>query len=213
MSEERRRIMAVLGAELVVTPGALGMKAAIEKARELIASTHNSFMPCQFENPANPRIHREATGEEIWQDTDGEIDIVVAGVGTGGTISGIAAAIKPRRPGFQAIAVEPVDSPVLSGGSPGPHKIQGIGAGFIPDTYDGGLIDEIVQVASDDAGQMARRLAKEEGIFAGISAGANAHAAVEVAKRPENKAKRIVTIMCDTGERYLSTWPFEKVKA
>jgi len=213
MSAERRRIMAVLGAELVVTPGALGMKAAVEKARELIASTPNSFMPCQFENPANPRIHREATGEEIWQDTDGQIDAVVAGVGTGGTLSGIAAAIKPRKPSFRAIAVEPVDSPVLSGGSPGPHKIQGIGAGFIPDIYDGGLVDEIVQVANDDAGQMARRLAKEEGIFAGISAGANAHAAVEVAKRPEYQGKRIVTIMCDTGERYLSTWLFEKVRA
>jgi len=210
MSAERRLIMAVLGAELVLTPGSSGMKGAIEKAEELAASTPGSFVPQQFKNPANPNIHRETTAEEIWRDTDGQIDIIVAGVGTGGTISGVAAAIKPRRPGFQAIAVEPTDSPVLSGGKPGPHRIQGIGAGFIPDTCDTTLIDEVLQVRHDDAGRMARRLAKEEGLFVGISAGANAHAAVEVANRPENTGKRIVTIMCDTGERYLSTWLFHQ---
>jgi len=213
MSVERRRIMAVMGAELVLTPGASGMKGAIKKAEEMLASTPGSFMPSQFKNPANPKIHRQTTAEEIWRDTGGEIDAVVAGVGTGGTISGIAAAIKPRMPGFRAIAVEPADSPVLSGGQPGPHKIQGIGAGFVPDTCDMSLIDEVIQVSHDNAGKMARRLAKEEGVLAGISSGANAHAAVEVAKRPENKGKRIVTIICDTGERYLSTWLFDEIDA
>jgi len=209
MSVERRRIMAVLGAELVLTEGAKGMKGAIEKADELVRSIPNSFMPQQFKNPANPEIHRRTTAEEIWRDTDGQIDMIVAGVGTGGTLTGVAQAIKPRRPGFKAIAVEPADSPVLSGGKPGPHKIQGIGAGFVPDTCDTSLVDEVIRVAHEQAGDMARRLAREEGVFAGISSGANAWAAVEVARRSENAGKRIVTIMCDTGERYLSTWLFE----
>jgi cysteine synthase len=211
MSPERRRIVAALGAELVLTPGSEGMRGAIEKAREIVAATPNSFMPQQFMNPANPRIHRETTAEEIWRDTDGNVDMVVAGVGTGGTISGIASLCKSRKPGFKAIAVEPTGSPVLSGGQPGPHKIQGIGAGFVPDTCDTKLIDEVFQVRHEDAGEMARRLAREEGLFVGISAGANAHAAVQVAKRPENAGKIIVTIMCDTGERYLSTWLFENL--
>ena len=211
MSVERRRIMAVLGAELVLTEGAKGMKGAIAKAQELHEATAGSFMPNQFTNPANPDIHQRTTGPEIWAATGGEVDIVVAGVGTGGSITGIARAIKPLRPGFQAIAVEPVDSPVLSGGKPGPHKIQGIGAGFVPDTCDMTVVDEVLQVTHEAAGEMARQLARQEGIFVGISAGANALAAIEVAKRPENAGKRIVTIMCDTGERYLSTWLFEGI--
>ena len=211
MSVERRRIMAVLGAELVLTPAAAGMNGAIQRAAELFGATPNSFMPNQFKNPANPEVHRQTTGEEIWADTDGQVDIVVAGVGTGGTLSGIAAAIKSRNADFRAIAVEPTGSPVLSGGKPGQHEIQGIGAGFIPDTCDTSLIDEIIQVGHEESGEMARRLAREEGIFVGISAGANTLAAVEVAKRPENEGKRIVTIMCDTGERYLSTWLFDRI--
>ena len=209
MSEERRRIVLVLGAELVLTDGAQGMTGAIAKAEELLAATPGGFMPQQFKNPANPQVHHDTTAEEIWRDTDGAVDFIVAGVGTGGTLSGIAAALKPRRPELQAIAVEPVDSPVLSGGAPGPHKIQGIGAGFIPCTCDTSLIDEVIKVNHEDSGEMSRRLAREEGVFVGISAGANALAAIEVAKRPENAGKRIVTIMCDTGERYLSTWLFE----
>jgi cysteine synthase A len=211
MSPERRRIMAVLGAELVLTPGAKGMKGAIEHAQELLESTPDSFMPQQFKNPANPRIHRETTAEELWRDTDGKLDILVAGVGTGGTLSGVASLFKERKPGFRAVAVEPMESPVLSGGSPGPHKIQGIGAGFVPDTCDASLIDEVIQIRHEDAGEMARKLARLEGVFVGISAGGNAWAAIEVAKRPENKGKLIATIMCDTGERYLSTWLFEGV--
>jgi len=209
MSVERRRIAAALGAELVLTDGKLGMNGAIAKAGELAAQIPGSFIPQQFQNPANPLTHRKTTAEEIWRDTDGTADMIVAGVGTGGTICGIAAFFKERKPTFRAIAVEPVDSPVLSGGKPGPHKIQGIGAGFVPDTCDTTLLDEVIQVRHEDAGEMARQLAREEGIFVGISAGANAWAAVQVARRPENAGKRIVTIMCDTGERYLSTWLFE----
>jgi cysteine synthase A len=209
MSIERRKLLKIFGADLVLTPGAEGMPGAIRKAEEIAASDSKYFMPQQFKNPANPEIHRKTTAEEIWEDTDGEIDILVAGVGTGGTITGISEVIKGRKPGFRAIAVEPVDSPVLSGGRPGPHKIQGIGAGFVPDVLRTDLVDEVIQVRHEDAGIMSRRLAKEEGILAGISAGAALWAAVQVAKRPENEGKMIVFVMCDTGERYLSTWLFE----
>ena len=205
MSMERRNLLKALGAELVLTPGSGGMAAAIEKAKELLTQIPNSFMPMQFQNPANPRIHRETTAEEIWHDTDGKADMVVAGVGTGGTITGIAEALKARKPGFKAIAVEPAGSPVLSGGKPGPHKIQGIGAGFVPEVLRRDLIDEIVRIEDTEAMQMARRLAREEGILVGISSGAAAAAAVRVASRPENVGKLIVVILPDTGERYLST--------
>ncbi|MFP4381434.1 MAG: cysteine synthase A [Candidatus Sumerlaeia bacterium] len=211
MSPERRRIMAVLGAELILTPGSEGMKGAINKASQLVESTPGSFIPQQFNNPANPEVHSRTTAEEIWRDTDGKIDIFVAGVGTGGTITGVASNLKKKNPDMKAIAVEPSDSPVLSGGDPGPHKIQGIGAGFIPNNCDTSLLDEIIKVDQDAAGNMARELARKEGIFVGISAGGNAWAAIEVAKRPENQGKRVVTVMCDTGERYLSTWLFEKI--
>ena len=210
MSVERRKLLSVFGAELVLTPGTEGMTGAIKKAEQLVAENPNSFMPQQFKNPANPEVHRMTTAEEIWRDTDGKADILVSGVGTGGTITGIAEVIKPKRPEFKVIAVEPVDSPVLSGGKAGGHKIQGIGAGFIPDVLRTDLIDEIIKVANEDAGIMARRLAREEGILAGISSGAAAWAALEAAKRLENQGKLIVVILPDTGERYLSTWLFQE---
>jgi cysteine synthase A len=210
MSVERRQLLRVLGAELVLTEGAGGMKGAVEKAEELVANTPGAFMPQQFKNPANPEVHRKTTAEEIWADTDGAVDIVVAGVGTGGTVTGVAEVLKERKPELKVIAVEPTNSPVLSGGDPGPHKIQGIGAGFVPDVLRTDLIDEIMQVSNEDAGETARRLAKEEGILAGISAGAAVWAALQVAGRPENEGKTIVVILPDTGERYLTTWLFER---
>ncbi len=209
MSLERRSLLKALGAELVLTPGAEGMPGAIRRAEELAAQDPRYFIPQQFKNPANPAIHRETTAREIWEDTDGQVDIVVAGVGTGGTITGIAEAIKPLKSGFQAIAVEPTASPILSGGQPGPHKIQGIGAGFVPEVLRLDLVDEVIQVADEDAAEMARRLAREEGILVGISSGAAAHAALQVAARQESKGKLIVVILPDTGERYLSTPLFE----
>ena len=211
MSVERRQLLSIFGAELVLTPGAEGMPGAIRKAEQLMAESPNYFMPQQFKNPANPEVHRLTTAEEIWRDTDGRVDILVSGVGTGGTITGVAEVIKKRKPEFRAIAVEPVDSPVLSGGKPGGHKIQGIGAGFVPDVLRTDLIDEIVKVSNNDAGATARRLAKEEGILAGISSGAAAWVALEVAKRAENKGKLIVVVLPDTGERYLSTWLFQEL--
>ncbi len=209
MSVERRHMLKALGAELVLTPGADGVPGAIARAEELAAEDNRYFMPQQFENPANPDIHRRTTAEEIWRDTDGQIDTFVAAVGTGGTITGVAEVLKERRPEIRIVAVEPVDSPVLSGGEPGPHKIQGIGAGFIPGVMRPEQVDEIVTVSHVDAGRASRRLAREEGLLVGISAGANVHAALEVARRPESKGKVIVTILCDTGERYLSTWLFD----
>jgi cysteine synthase A len=211
MSMERRQLLSIFGAQLILTPGAEGMKGAIKKAEELAAANKNYFMPQQFKNLANPEIHRLTTAEEIWRDTEGRVDILVSGVGTGGTITGIAEVLKKRKPSFKAIAVEPAGSPVLSGGQPGSHKIQGIGAGFVPDVLKKELIDEIIKVTNDDAGNTARRLAKEEGILAGISSGAAVWAAIEVAKRPENKGKLIVAIVPDTGERYLSTWLFQEI--
>jgi len=209
MSMERRQLLSVFGAELVLTPGAEGMKGAINKAEQIVAE-NSGFMPQQFKNEANPEIHRLTTAEEIWRDTEGKVDILVSGVGTGGTITGVAEIIKQRKPGFKAIAVEPFDSPVLSGGKPGPHKIQGIGAGFIPDVLQMNIIDEVIKVTNKDAGITARKLAKEEGILAGISSGAAVWAAMEVAKRPENENKLIVVILPDTGERYLSTWLYKE---
>jgi cysteine synthase A len=211
MSVERRTLLAMLGAKLVLTPGAEGMKGAIARAQEIVANTPNAFMPQQFNNPANPAIHRETTAEEIWADTDGKVDILVSAVGTGGTLTGVSEVIKARKPGFRAVAVEPVDSPVITQTmhgqpvKPGPHKIQGTGAGFVPNNLHLAVVDEVVTVTNDEAFAMARRLAKEEGILAGISSGANVHAAIEIAKRPENAGKLIVTIGCSTGERYLST--------
>jgi cysteine synthase A len=211
MSLERRQLLSVLGAQLVLTPGTEGMPGAVRRAEHLVAENPHYFMPQQFKNLSNPEIHRLTTAEEIWRDTGGRVDILVAGVGTGGTISGVAEVIKKRKPEFKAIAVEPANSPVLSGGKPGPHKIQGIGAGFIPDVLRLDLVDEIVKVTNEDAGTMARRLAKEEGILAGISSGAATWAALEVARRPANAGKLIVVVLPDTGERYLSTWLFQEL--
>ncbi len=205
MSLERRALLAAYGAELVLTPGPEGMRGAIARAEELARTTPGSFLPQQFLNAANPEIHRRTTAEEIWQDTGGEVDFLVAGVGTGGSITGIAEILRERRPGFHGIAVEPTDSPVLSGGQPGPHKIQGIGAGFIPGVLNTDAYDEVITCRVEDAYETSRRLARGEGILVGISSGANVWAALEVARRPENAGKTIVTILCDTGERYLST--------
>jgi cysteine synthase A len=210
MSIERRQLLTIFGAELVLTPGAEGMKGAIRKAEELAVETPGALIPQQFNNPANPEIHRQTTAEEIWDDTDGRADILVAGVGTGGTLTGVTEVLKGRKPDFKAVAVEPEDSPVLSGGQSGPHKIQGIGAGFVPGVLNRGIIDEVIKVSNDDAGITARRLAREEGILAGISSGAALWAGLEVAKRPENKGKMIVVVLPDTGERYLSTWLFKE---
>ena len=210
MSMERRKLLAALGAELILTPGSEGMPGAIAKAEELVGELANAFMPQQFDNAANPEIHRTTTAVEIWDDTDGTVDIFVAGVGTGGTLTGVGSALKKRKPEVKVVAVEPVESPVISGGEPGPHKIQGIGAGFIPTNLDKSIIDDILLLNAADAGITARRLAAEEGILCGISAGGNVWAALELAKRPENAGKTIVTVICDSGERYLSTWLFDQ---
>lgn len=213
MSIERRQLLSILGAEIVLTEGARGMTGAVEKAEELAKSTPNSFIPQQFNNPANPEIHRRTTAEEIWNDTDGKVDILVSGVGTGGTITGVSEVIKKRKPEFRAIAVEPEDSPVLSGGKPGPHKIQGIGAGFIPQVLNRAVVDEVIRVSNENAGETARQLAKLEGILAGISSGAALWAALEVARRKENEGRLIVVVLPDTGERYLTTWLFREANA
>jgi cysteine synthase A len=205
MSMERRALLKAYGAELVLTPATEGMRGAISRAQEIAAETEDAFIPQQFENPANPDVHERTTAEEIWTDTDGDVDLFVAGVGTGGSITGVGHVLKQRKPGVQIVAVEPVDSPVLSGGDPAPHRIQGIGAGFVPGVLDTAVYDEIIQVSAEDAFATARRLASDEGVLTGISAGANAWAARELASRPENAGKVIVTIICDTGERYLST--------
>lgn len=219
MSLERRTLLAMLGAKLVLTPGSEGMKGAIARAQQIVENTPNAWMPQQFNNPANPEIHRTATAEEIWEDTNGKVDILVAAVGTGGSITGIAEVIKNRNPAFRAIAVEPKDSPVISQTlagepiKPGPHKIQGTGAGFVPNNLHLNIVDEVIPVSNEDAFIMARRLAKEEGILAGISSGANVYAALEIAKRAENAGKMIVTLACSTGERYLSTTLAEEARA
>ncbi len=210
MSVERRQLLAVLGAELVLTPAAEGMTGAVNRAEKLLLEIPHSVMLQQFTNPANPEIHRRTTAEEIWNDTDGKVDILVAGVGTGGTITGVAEVIKERKKDFRAVAVEPESSPVLSGGRPGPHKIQGIGAGFVPGVLNRGIIDEIIRVKDEDAGRIARRLARLEGLLVGVSSGAACWAALELAKRRENRGKMIVVVLPDTGERYLSTWLFQE---
>jgi cysteine synthase A len=210
MSQERRHLLRILGAELVLTDGSKGMKGAIAKAEELLNQHPTGFIPQQFANPANPEIHRRTTAEEIWNDTGGEMHVFVAGVGTGGTVTGVGEVLKKRRADIKVIAVEPRDSPVLSGGAAGPHKIQGIGAGFVPQVLKQALIDEIVQVSHEDAGDTARRLAREEGILAGISGGAALWAALQVAERPDSTGKTIVTVIPDSGERYLSTWLFQE---
>ena len=211
-SLERRKLMRAYGAELILTPGPEGMKGAIRRAEEMAASDPKYFVPQQFENPANPEVHRRTTAEEIWRDTGGKVDILISGVGTGGTLTGIASVIKERNPQFCVVAVEPTDSPVLSGGQPGPHKLQGIGAGFVPKVLDTTLIDEIIQITADEAFTMARRMPREEGILVGISSGAAVHAAVQVAKRPDNAGKRIVVIVPSSGERYLSTALFAQLE-
>ncbi len=213
MSVERRQLLKALGAEVVLTPGAEGMNGAIRRAEEIVAETPNGWVPQQFKNPANPKVHRETTAEEIWNDTEGRVDIVVGGVGTGGTITGVAQLIKSRKPGLKAVAVEPKGSPVLSGGAAGPHKIQGIGAGFVPAVLDRELVDEIIQVENEDAFETSRRLARQEGILVGISSGAATWAALQLARRPENAGKLIVVILPDTGERYLSTPLFQEPHA
>jgi len=210
MSVERRKMLSAFGAELILTPGPEGMPGAIRRAQELAASDSRYLLLQQFENPANPDVHRRTTANEIWNDTDGRVDILVSGVGTGGTITGVSQVIKQRKPSFRAVAVEPMDSPVLSGGSPKPHKIQGIGAGFVPQVLDMTLVDEVIKVTHEDAGAVARRLARDEGILAGISCGAAVWAALEVARRKENAGKLVVVVLPDTGERYLSTWLFEE---
>lgn len=212
MSMERRKLLQLFGAEIILTPASEGMSGAVRKAEELVKKYPKSFMPQQFKNPANPKVHRETTAPEIWADSDGKVDILVAGVGTGGTITGCGEYLKQRKKDLKVVAVEPVDSPVLSGGKAGPHKIQGIGAGFVPDVLNVGIIDEIIQVKSEDAFETARQLAAKEGILSGISGGANVWAAVQLSERDENQGKTIVTFICDTGERYISTDMYDKLK-